>query len=67
MSKADKLYRRHSKEVLELLLRQRGIPYTVPSSGCYKIYGGVYHYWSKGYAKSGWHYYDSHKAFLDSL
>jgi hypothetical protein len=67
VSKADRLYRRHSKEVLERLLRERGIPYTVPSSGCYKINGGVYHYWSKGYAKSGWHYYESHTAFLDSL
>ncbi len=67
MSKADKLYRRHSKEVLERMLRERGIAYTVPSPGCYKINGYVYHHWSKGYTKGGWTYYNSHTAFLDSL
>lgn len=67
LSKADKLYRRHSKEVLERLLRERGIEYTVPSPGCYKINGYVYHHYSKGYTKGGWKYYDSHTAFLDSL
>ena len=53
--------------MLERLLRERGIPYTITSPGCYKINGYVYHYWSKGYAKKGWHYYESHTAFLDSL
>ncbi len=58
MSKADKLYRRHSKEVLERMLRERGIPYTITSPGCYKVYGYVYHHYSKGYTKGGWTYYE---------
>lgn len=53
--------------MLERLLRERGIEYTVPSPGCYKINGYVYHHYSKGYTKGGWKYYDSHTAFLDSL
>ena len=64
---SKKLGRRHSREVLEKMLRERGIAYTVPSAGCYKINGYVYHHWSKGYTKGGWTYYESHKEFLDSL
>ena len=64
---SKKLQRRHSREVLEKMLRERGIAYTVPSAGCYKINGYVYHHWTKGYTKGGWTYYESPKEFLDSL
>jgi hypothetical protein len=49
------------------MLRERGIAYTITSAGCYKINGYVYHHWSKGYAKRGWTYYESHEDFLNSL
>ena len=59
---------RQSKAMLEEMLKERGIEYTNPSSGTYRIGEVVYFYKMRGYQKHHqWHVFKSHAEFLDSL
>jgi hypothetical protein len=65
---ANKTAKRESKRRLEELLEERGIKYTNPSGGVYRIKGADYFYWAKGVPSGGaWHYFESHTAFLNRV
>ena len=64
MKKAE---RKKSKAALEELLDLYGYEYDIPSPGHYRVEGYIYHYKCKGYARGGWHYFDSHFDFVQSL
>ena len=54
--------------MLEKMLKDRGIEYTNPASGAYRIADVVYFYKMRGYQKHHqWHVFKSHAEFLDSL
>ena len=57
-----------SKALLEGMLQERGIEYTNPASGAYRIGDVVYFYKMRGFQKHHqWHIFKSHKEFIDSL
>lgn len=59
---------RQAKARLEAMLRERGIEWTNPASGAYRIGDIVYFYKMRGYQKHHqWHVFKSHAEFLDSL